>query len=238
LRRARGLPTLRRMPALVQVASVDDLRALAASGRRIGPSPWREITQAMVDAFAELGGDRQWIHTDPARAKRESAYGGTIAHGNLTLAMLDGFRPDLLERVGGFSVALNYGWNKVRFPAPLPVGATLGTGCAPPSTRVSALPSSSNPDAIASAKQAHRGMVWDGRFRLIATPPPGCEVSAWGADAVKDREFLPMIVAAGLPVLRSGGGVLTNDPAMMHEFLFCPPRPAASAPFFPLPMGA
>jgi acyl dehydratase len=113
------------MPALVQVASVDDLRALATSGRRIGPSPWREITQAMVDAFAELGGDRQWIHTDPARAKRESAYGGTIAHGNLTLAMLDGFRPDLLERVGGFSVALNYGWNKVRFPAPLPVGSRV-----------------------------------------------------------------------------------------------------------------
>jgi acyl dehydratase len=113
------------MPALVQVASVDDLRALATSGRRIGPSPWREITQAMVDAFAELGGDRQWIHTDPARAKRESAYGGTIAHGNLTLAMLDGFRPDLLERVGGFSIALNYGWNKVRFPAPLPVGSRV-----------------------------------------------------------------------------------------------------------------
>jgi acyl dehydratase len=113
------------MAALVQVSSVDDLRALATSGRRIGPSPWREITQAMVDAFAELGGDRQWIHTDPARAQRESAYGGTIAHGNLTLAMLDGFRPDLLERVGGFSVALNYGWNKVRFPAPLPVGARV-----------------------------------------------------------------------------------------------------------------
>jgi acyl dehydratase len=113
------------MAALVQVASVDDLRALAVGARRIGPSAWREITQAMVDAFAELGGDRQWIHTDPERAKRESAYGGTIAHGNLTLAMLDGFRPDLLERVGGFSVALNYGWNKVRFPAPLPVGSRV-----------------------------------------------------------------------------------------------------------------
>jgi len=111
------------MTALEQIASVDDLRALV--GRRIGPSSWREITQAHVDAFAELGGDRQWIHTDPERARRESAYGGTIAHGNLTLAMLDGFRPDLLERVGGFGVALNYGWNKVRFPAPLPVGSRI-----------------------------------------------------------------------------------------------------------------
>jgi acyl dehydratase len=111
------------MSALVRIASVDDLRALV--GRRIGPSPWREITQAQIDAFAELSGDRQWIHTDPERARRESAWGGTIAHGNLTLAMLDGFRPDLLERVGGFGVALNYGWNKVRFPAPLPAGARI-----------------------------------------------------------------------------------------------------------------
>jgi acyl dehydratase len=108
---------------LVQIASVEELRALV--GRRIGPSRWRDVTQAMVDAFAELGGDRQWIHVDPERAKRDGAYGGTIAHGNLTLAMLDGFRPDLLERVGGFGVALNYGWNKVRFPAPLPTGSRV-----------------------------------------------------------------------------------------------------------------
>lgn len=107
------------MAALVQISSVEELRALI--GRPIGPSGWREITQAHVDAFAELSGDRQWIHTDPSRARRESAYGGTIAHGNLTLAMLDGFRPELLERTGGFGIALNYGWNKVRFPAPLPV---------------------------------------------------------------------------------------------------------------------
>jgi acyl dehydratase len=111
------------MPPLVQIASLEDFRARL--GQRIGPSAYREITQAMVDTFAELGGDRQWIHVDPERARREGAYGGTIAHGNLTLAMLDGFRPDLLERVGGFGVALNYGWNKVRFPAPLPVGARV-----------------------------------------------------------------------------------------------------------------
>lgn len=111
------------MGALVQIGSFEDLLALV--GRRIGPSGWREITQAHVDMFAELGGDRQWIHTDPERARRETAYGGTIAHGNLTLAMLDGFRRDLLERTGGFGVALNYGWNKVRFPSPLPVGSRI-----------------------------------------------------------------------------------------------------------------
>jgi len=108
--------------ALEQVASVDDLRRLV--GKKIGPSSWRTVDQPMVDAFAELSGDEQWIHVDVERA-RNSAYGGTIAHGNLTLAMLDGFRKDLLERTGGFGVALNYGWNKVRFPAPLPVGSRV-----------------------------------------------------------------------------------------------------------------
>jgi acyl dehydratase len=111
------------MSALVQVRSVEDLRALV--GRRIGPSRWREVAQADVDAFAAISGDRQWIHVDPERARRDGPYGGTIAHGNMTLAMLDGFRPDLLERVAGFGVALNYGWNKVRFPAPLPVGSRI-----------------------------------------------------------------------------------------------------------------
>lgn len=92
--------------------------------------------------------------------------------------------------------------------------------------------------AIAPAVPARAGAVWDGRFRLAASPPAGCEVSAWGKDAKNDREFLPMIVAAGLPVLRRGGVVLTNSPVMMREFMFAPPRPAASAPFFPLPVGA
>jgi acyl dehydratase len=109
--------------ALALIGSVDDLKALV--GRRIGPSGWRTIRQADIDAFAEVSGDRQWIHVDPERARRESPYGSTIAHGNMTLAMLDGFRPDLLERTGGFKLALNYGWNKVRFPSPLPVDARV-----------------------------------------------------------------------------------------------------------------
>jgi len=101
---------------------IDDLRGLV--DEVVGPSEWREVTQEMVDQFAELTGDHQWIHTDVERAKRESPFGTTIAHGNLTLSLIDGLRRDLNEW-SGFSLGVNYGWNKVRFPAPVPVGARL-----------------------------------------------------------------------------------------------------------------
>jgi acyl dehydratase len=78
----------------------------------------------MIDRFAELSGDDQWIHVDVERAKTESPFGTTIAHGNLTLAMIDGFRLDLIESTG-FKLGVNYGWNKVRFPAPVPVGSRV-----------------------------------------------------------------------------------------------------------------
>ncbi len=101
---------------------IDDLRAL--KDEVIGPSRWREVTQEMIDQFAELSGDDQWIHVDVERAKRESPFGTTIAHGNLTLSLIDGLRRDLSEW-SGFVLGVNYGWNKVRFPAPVPVGARL-----------------------------------------------------------------------------------------------------------------
>jgi acyl dehydratase len=78
----------------------------------------------MVDDFADLTGDHQWIHVDVERAKAESPYGTTIAHGNLTLSLIDGLRGDLNEW-SGFKMAVNYGWNKVRFPAPVPVGSRV-----------------------------------------------------------------------------------------------------------------
>ncbi|HEV3046826.1 MAG TPA: MaoC family dehydratase [Solirubrobacteraceae bacterium] len=90
----------------------------------VGPSEWREVTQEMVDDFAELTGDHQWIHVDVERAKAESPYGTTIAHGNLTLSLIDGLRGSLNEW-SGFKMAVNYGWNKVRFPAPVPVGSRV-----------------------------------------------------------------------------------------------------------------
>jgi acyl dehydratase len=101
---------------------IDDVVAL--KDRVIGPSQWREVTQEMVNRFAELTGDHQWIHTDVERAKLESPFGTTIAHGNLTLSLIDGLRVDLNDW-SGFKLGVNYGWNKVRFPAPVVVGAKL-----------------------------------------------------------------------------------------------------------------
>jgi acyl dehydratase len=106
----------------VAVNGIEEMRAMV--GRAIGPSEWRQISQADIDSFAELSGDHQWIHVDPERARSESPYGTTIAHGNLTLATVDGFRRQLLKR-SGFALAVNYGWDKVRFPAPVPVDSRI-----------------------------------------------------------------------------------------------------------------
>jgi acyl dehydratase len=108
--------------ALVTANGIEDLKGLL--GQEVGPSEWRTVTQEDIDAFAELSGDDQWIHVDVERAKRESPFGTTIAHGNLTLSMIDGFRKDLIESQG-FALGVNYGWNKVRFAAPVPAGARL-----------------------------------------------------------------------------------------------------------------
>ena len=110
------------MATITQVHGVDGLRELI--GKPIGPSDWREVTQEMIDAFAEISGDDQWIHVDAERAKTDSPFGTTIAHGNLTLSMIDGFRKSLMESTG-FKLGVNYGWNKVRFPAPVPVGSKV-----------------------------------------------------------------------------------------------------------------
>jgi acyl dehydratase len=106
----------------VTIEGVEGMKDLV--GKTIGPSEWREVTQEMIDEFAELSGDDQWIHVDVERARNESPFGTTVAHGNLTLSMIDGFRRDLIESTG-FKLGVNYGWNKVRFPAPVPVGARL-----------------------------------------------------------------------------------------------------------------
>jgi acyl dehydratase len=106
----------------ITVNGIEELEALA--GQTIGPSGWREVTQADIDTFAELSRDDQWIHVDVERAKTESPFGTTVAHGNLTLSMIDGFRPELLESTG-FKLGVNYGWNKIRFPAPVPAGSRI-----------------------------------------------------------------------------------------------------------------
>ena len=108
--------------ALKTINGVEGMRALL--GETIGPSDWREVTQEEIDRFAELSGDHQWIHVDVERAKEESPFGTTIAHGNLTLSMIDGFRLGLIKSEG-FKLGVNYGWDKVRFPAPVPIPAKL-----------------------------------------------------------------------------------------------------------------
>jgi acyl dehydratase len=108
--------------AQVTVNGIDDLRSLM--GQEVGPTEWREVTQDDIDTFARLSGDDQWIHVDVERAKTESPFGTTVAHGNLTLSMIDGLRRDLIES-RGFKLGVNYGWNKVRFPAPVPAGSKV-----------------------------------------------------------------------------------------------------------------
>jgi acyl dehydratase len=106
----------------ITINGIEEVRAQV--GQTIGPSDWREVTQDDINTFADLSGDDQWIHVDVERAKTESPFGTTIAHGNLTLAMIDGFRPELFESTG-FRLGVNYGWNKIRFPAPVPAGAKI-----------------------------------------------------------------------------------------------------------------
>jgi acyl dehydratase len=98
--------------------SLDDLAD--AAGEDLGPSDWLEVTQDRVDAFADATGDHQWIHVDVERAA-DGPFGGTIAHGYLTLALIPQFAPQLFE-VSTPGAKLNYGVNKVRFPSPLRVG--------------------------------------------------------------------------------------------------------------------
>ncbi|MEM5438905.1 MaoC family dehydratase [Paraburkholderia diazotrophica] len=99
----------------------DDVRALVGQPPRV--SRWVKVDQASVDRFADATGDHQWIHVDPERAMRESPFGGPIAHGFLTLSLI----PALLVGTFGFKqrMGVNYGLNRVRFTAPVPVGSQL-----------------------------------------------------------------------------------------------------------------
>ena len=96
---------------------------LGAVGKPLGTSDWLEIRQERIDGFAEATGDHQWIHVDPERAKA-GPFGKTIAHGYLTLSLVNCFLPEIVE-VRGVSMGVNYGCDKVRFPAPVPVGSRV-----------------------------------------------------------------------------------------------------------------
>jgi acyl dehydratase len=93
-------------------------------GRELAVSEWLEVTQERIQQFAEASGDRQWIHTDEERARRESPYGATVAHGFLTLSLISQMMEQAV-RVQGVRLAVNYGLNRVRFPAPVRAGSKI-----------------------------------------------------------------------------------------------------------------
>ena len=98
----------------------------AAEGKHLGYSDWLEITQDRIDKFADATGDHQWIHVDPERAK-DGPFGACIAHGYLTQSLVNMFLPQILE-VRGISMGVNYGADKLRFPAPVRVGSRIRGG--------------------------------------------------------------------------------------------------------------
>jgi acyl dehydratase len=104
------------------INGIEELKALA--GQDLGSSDWVEIDQGTIQAFADATGDQQWIHVDVERARNESPFGGPIAHGLLTLSIGPKLMFDVFEMTG-VAGGLNYGYGKVRFPAPVPSGAKL-----------------------------------------------------------------------------------------------------------------
>ena len=120
-------------------ANLDELAA--AAGQHLGRSAWREITQEQIDRFADATGDHQWIHVNP-EAARSGPFGTTIGHGYLTLSLVPVFLEEVYE-VGGLAMGVNYGCNKVRFPAPVPVGSRVRGSV----DLVRAVPFGTRPDA-------------------------------------------------------------------------------------------
>jgi acyl dehydratase len=104
-----------------------ELRGLV--GQEVGISDWFTLTQERINAFAEVTEDRQWIHCDPVRARVESPYRTTIAHGFLTLSLLGYLVSQAVRLNGPFSRKINYGLNRVRFPAAVPAGARIRARC-------------------------------------------------------------------------------------------------------------
>lgn len=110
------------MPTRV-ISGIEELRALV--GQEVGVSDWLQVSQSMIDAFADLTGDRQWIHVDPERAKIESPYGATVAHGFLTLSLISQLHGQAVQLRGTHTRAINYGFNRVRFPCAVRSGARI-----------------------------------------------------------------------------------------------------------------
>ena len=109
------------------MAAIDDALAAAQTriGTEIGVSDWIMVDQAMIDAFAEVTHDHQWIHVDPVRAAAETPFGGTIAHGFLTLSVLSPMAYETLPSIEGTTMGINYGFDRIRFAMPVRSGARI-----------------------------------------------------------------------------------------------------------------
>jgi acyl dehydratase len=103
--------------------SIEELSGLV--GKEVGISEWCAVTQEMIAGFAEISGDRQWIHTDVKRARAESPFGATVAHGFLTLSLLTRLVAEVVMVNGDFRFGVNYGFDRVRFPAPVIAGSRV-----------------------------------------------------------------------------------------------------------------
>ncbi|MDQ6432457.1 MaoC family dehydratase [Mesorhizobium sp. LHD-90] len=102
-------------------------QAKAGVGQEAGVSPWRVVTQEMIDQFADATDDHQFIHCDPERAARETSFGGTIAHGFLTLSLLSAMAFETVPRIEGADIGINQGFDTLRFVTPVKTGARIRT---------------------------------------------------------------------------------------------------------------
>jgi len=105
------------------INGIEELKSL--TGQEVGVSNWITVTQEMIDRFADVTGDHQWIHVDRERAKRETPFGSTIAHGFLTVSLLPQLSQQALVVQGDFKMRINYGFNRLRFVSPVPTGSRI-----------------------------------------------------------------------------------------------------------------
>ena len=105
------------------VNGIEELKTLV--GQELGVTDWRVVTQEQINRFAEVTGDHQWIHVDVERARRESPYGTTIAHGFLTISLLSGLVKEAVEVRGDHKMRINYGFNRLRFTGAVPAGSRI-----------------------------------------------------------------------------------------------------------------
>ena len=111
------------MPSPRVVNGIEELKSL--TGLEVGASDWLTITQEMIDRFADVTGDHQWIHVDPERARRETPFGSSIAHGFLTVSLLSQLSQQAVNVQGNFKMRINYGFNRLRFVSPVRAGSKI-----------------------------------------------------------------------------------------------------------------